>query len=388
MSGNSLTIQSLIRTHYPAFSAQRKLRADVRRAAHRIMQCQTASLGVHLQSCPCGHSTKLQYNSCRHRSCPCCSGGRRARWLQNIAARLLPCEHVHVVFTVPDALNVLWQFNRQNFAMLLMRAARESLTELLADPKYLGATPGILAALHTWGRNLSIHPHVHCLVTAGGMNDQGRFVPLKRAILLPARVLRAVFRGKLLAALRRELDAGRLNVPSSLTPARLRSLLNRLGRTDWNVRLMERYPHGTSVAGYLARYITGGPMSDHRLRSASGSHVTFAYRDFRTQTQRLLTLTTHAFLARWFEHVPPRGLRTVSHSGLYANARVPDREAARSQIETAPDRPQVSERTRPVHILAPDTCPRCNHPVVRHPIHVPLVSPPRSQESPLVIQPP
>lgn len=352
------------------------------------MQCQTVALGMHLQSCPCGHSTKLQCNSCRHRSCPCCSGGRRALWLQNIAARLLPCEHVHVIFTVPDTLNVLWQYNRQAFATLLMRAARQSLQELLADPKYLGATPGILTALHTWGRNLSIHPHVHCLVTAGGMTADGRFVPLPRAILLPARVLRAVFRGKLIAALQRELDAGRLHVPPALTPARLRSLLNRLGRTDWNVRLMERYPHGTSVAGYLARYITGGPMSDRRLHAACGQGITFFYRDFHTGTQRLMTLTPHEFLARWFEHVPPRGLRTVSHSGLYANARVPDREAARSQITAAAGTPPPPAGARPVDILAPDTCPRCNHPLVRRSVCLPAARPAEGRESPLVIQPP
>lgn len=388
MSGNSLTVQSLIRTHYPAFAAQRKLRADVQRAAQRIIQCQTAALGTHLQSCPCGHSTKLQFNSCRHRSCPCCSGGRRARWLQNIAARLLPCEHVHVIFTVPDTLNVVWQFNRERFATLLMRAARESLTELLADPKYLGATPGLLAALHTWGRNLSIHPHVHCLVTAGGMNNEGRFIPSPRAILLPARVLRAVFRGKLLAALRRKLDAGQLTVPRSLTPARLRSLLNRLGRTDWNVRQMERYPHGTSVAGYLARYITGGPLSDHRLRSTDSEHVTFTWRDFRSGNQRLMTLTPQDFLARWFEHVPPRGLRTVSHSGLYANARVADRETARTQIETTSHESPASPPPRPVHTLAPDTCPRCNHPLIRRPVCLPAAPSPQTREPPLVIQPP
>ncbi|MEI8383825.1 MAG: transposase, partial [Planctomycetota bacterium] len=200
------------------------------------------------------------------------------------------------------ALNRLWQFNRARFADLLLRAARESLDELLRDPQYLGARPGIISALHTWGRNLSVHPHAHCLVSAGGVDGNGCFVVLQGATLLPARVLMAVFRGKLRFLLKTAVDDGDLVVPTLTTAARLQSLLNWLGRVPWSVRIQERYTHGISVAGYLARYITGGPLSNRRIHSVTATEVAFWYRDHRDGEKKLMRLPPHEFLSRWFDH--------------------------------------------------------------------------------------
>ena len=302
----------------------------------------------------------MRYNSCRHRSCPQCGGGRRAQWLQELSSQLLPCDHVHVIFTVPDSLNKLWQFNRTAFADLLLQAARESLQRLLGDPKYLGATPGIISALHTWGRNLSIHPHVHCLVTAAGVDRSGNLVHSQRNALLPAKVLMAVFRGKLCARLKAALDDRELSVPVGMTEARLRSMLNRLGRNVWNVRVQERYRHGVSVAGYIARYITGGPISDQRLHSVSDSQIVFRYRDYRDGEDHLMKSAPHEFLALWSEHIPPRGLRMIRRCGLYANRHASTRqrihgEFVKTKFHTA----------QTVTELEPESCPRCNTHVVR-----------------------
>ena len=246
-----LTIRSVVTCWYSSWSGGKRVRRDVMRAASSMMRCRTAELGAHVSRCECGHITHIQYNSCQHRSCPQCRGGRRADWLQKTAADLLPCDHVHIIFTVPRQLNTLWQFNRAGFSERLMKAARQTLETLLADPKYLGARPGIISALHTWGRNLSIHPHVHCLITAGGLDSDGRFVRSKRKGFLPGPVLSAVFRGKLCDFLKTAIASGDLVVPPSMTAAKCQSLLNRLGRVRWNVRA-ERYPHGVSVAGYLS----------------------------------------------------------------------------------------------------------------------------------------
>ena len=213
ISFESNNVRSIIARFYPSWSRGRKLRADVIRAAADIIRCRTEHLGSHFESCDCGQLANIEFNSCRHRSCPQCGGGRRADWLQRTTADLLPCDHAHIIFTVPVQLNVLWQFNRALFADMLMTAARESLEELLADPKYLGAKPGIIAALHTWGRTSlryrlrnspsligrrpQLLPHVHCLVTAGGVDPNGRFVKSPRSTLLPYGVLHARFRGKL-----------------------------------------------------------------------------------------------------------------------------------------------------------------------------------------------
>ncbi|HQX53862.1 MAG TPA: transposase zinc-binding domain-containing protein, partial [Planctomycetaceae bacterium] len=148
-----LTIRSIISRFYNTWSGGRKLRADVKRAAFAIINCRTQQLGSHIERCDCGHVTHIKYNSCRHRSCPQCGGGRRADWLEKTSKQLLPCGHVHIIFTVPEELNILWRFNRELFAEKLMTAARQTLESLLADEKYLGAKAGVISALHTWGRN-------------------------------------------------------------------------------------------------------------------------------------------------------------------------------------------------------------------------------------------
>jgi len=269
-----LTIRSVVTRYYSSWSACRRVRPDVTRAAWCIMRCRSAELGAHVSRCDCGHITHVQYNSCRHRSCPQCRGGRRADWLQRTNDELLPCDHVHIIFTVPEQLNTLWQFNRAGFAERLLKAARQTLETLLADPKYLGAKPGIISALHTWGRN----------------------------------------------------------------------------------------PHGVSVADYLARYMSGGPISDKRLCSISDEAVTFRFTDHRDGSAQLMKLTPHDFLSRWFEHVPPRGLRMIRRSGFYANSSGDVRKQicehlAAERRSTQTGRPAASAGVTP---LDREQCPVCN----------------------------
>ena len=357
-----LTVHGLIVQYFDRWSLGRKLRRDVIRAASAMMLCRTAELGAYTEGCECGHISRTKYHSCRHRSCPQCGGGRRADWLERTAEQLLPCEHAHIIFTVPEELNILWQFNRQEFANRLLAAAKETLEELTADPKYLGASPGIISVLHTWGRNLSIHPHVHCLVTVGGVDADGQFVKPRRSIFLPGGVLRSVFRGKLRASLLAAHSAGVLKLPGTLTIARFRTLLNRLGRVRWNVRIQERYAHGASVAGYLARYLAGGPLPDRRLESADSTSVCFRYRDHRDGSERLMRLSTQEFLSRWFEHVPPRGLRMIRRAGLYANSSHARREAVRQQLQeqNSPETLVAANAVSQIRSLDPEYCPRCN----------------------------
>jgi hypothetical protein len=380
-----LTIRSIISRFYYSWSRERKLRADVKRAAAAIIHCQTPELGSHVERCDCGHVTHVKYNSCRHRSCPQCGGGRRADWLEKTSKQLLPCGHVHVIFTVPEELNILWRFNRELFADKLMTAARQTLETLLADDKYLGAKAGIITALHTWGRNLSIHPHAHCLVTAGGVDPDGRFVEPKLSIFLPGGVLKAVFRGKLCESLRNGLRNGTLVVPTSQTEAKCHSLINRLGRVNWNVRVQERYPHGVSVAGYLARYLVGGPMSDKRLCSASSDEIVFRYKDHRDGKEKRMPLSPAEFLTRWFEHVPPRALRMIRRSGLYSNSSGAIREQVREQLAA---QSESASATDSASLAASEVCPvdrqRC--PLCNTLVSVTVVYRPPSRVFPVVRQ--
>jgi hypothetical protein len=320
----TVTLQTIFQDAYPDYERAHPLPAHVRRAARAIRQCRTAALGGHIQACPDGHVARIWYNSCRHRSCPQCASLQTERWLALQRARLLACDHYHVIFTLPHALNPLWLANVPVMTTLLFQAVRDTLCSLLADPKYLGAQPGILAALHTWSQTLVLHPHVHCLVTGGGLTADGGWKAVRNGFLLPARVVMAVFRGKLLAALRQAW--AELVLPEGMRPQQLRNLLTRLGhprKTKWNVHIMERYAHGAGVVTYLARYLRGGPIKNARLIAYDGDRVTFLHRtrqeeaDGGNASAQRMTLPVTDFLQRWLLHVPVPQTRVVRSYGLY-----------------------------------------------------------------------
>jgi len=332
----SRILQQLLDAHYPAFERTHPLPAHVRDAVHALRSCRTAALGGHVQACPDGHIERVWYNSCRHRFCPQCAQLQIAQWLERQRARLLTCDHYHVIFTLPSELHALWLANVRELANRLFHAAWDTLSELLGDPKYLGATPGRLAALHTWGQTLVLHPHLHCLVTGGGWDGE-QWRAVRTGYLLPARVVMPVLRGKLLAALHSALDAGQLTLPAGMTHPQLRMLLNRLGCTKWHVQIMTRYAHGQGVATYLARYLRGGPLKPGRIVSWEAQTVTFRYADNQDLdaqghgTRKLLPLSTADFLQRWLLHVPPPGFPVVRAYGLYA----PAKRAALAQCRQA-----------------------------------------------------
>src|SRR5882762_5305855 len=223
-----VTLQMIFQDAFPAYEQTHPLPTHVRRAARAIMQCRTAALGGHVQECPDGHVARVWYNSCRHRSCPQCAYLQTERWLALQRARLLACDHYHVIFTLPHELNPLWLANVAVMSALLFQAVRDTLRTLLADSKYLGAQPGIIAALHTWSQTLILHPHLHGLVTGGGLTSTGQWVAVRHGFLLPARVVMAVFRGKMLAAIRQAWARGEVVLPEELRPQQFVTLLTRL----------------------------------------------------------------------------------------------------------------------------------------------------------------
>ena len=254
-------------------------------------------------------------------------------------------------------------------AKLLFGAVREALFELLGDPKYLGATPGFLSALHTWGRSLSLHPHVHVLIADGGLDDNGVWVRPRRSHFLPARVLMMLFRGKFLAALREGSERAQLRLPPDLSRERFSSLLNRLGRVKWNVRLCTRYAHGEGVAAYLARYLKGGALKNTQLVASDASCVRFRYTPHRDENDSgshpmLMTLSPDAFLDRYLTHIAPPRLQSVRGYGLYGQRQRAALDAARAALGQAPaeepeplSAPQFLARFGQTPEAA--RCPRC-----------------------------
>jgi len=316
------TLGGIFREHFEAYARRHRLPAYVHRAAYWIARCRTAELGGHVRRCPAGHVERAFYNSCHQRVCPQCQGLATERWLERQRARLLSCPHHHLIFTIPHELNALWCWNRASMAKLLFATVRETLMELLHDPRHLGAQPAFLAALHTWGRSLALHPHVHVLAADGGLDAEGRWIAPRRSHFLPARVLMVLFRGKFLGALRQAIERARLRLPPDSSRERFGSLLNRLGRKKWNVHIRARYAHGEGVAAYLARYLKGGPLKNTQLLDSSPGHVCFRYRPHRDEADAgaepvLMNLSPEAFLARYLAHLPAPGLQTVRGYGLY-----------------------------------------------------------------------
>ena len=373
--GMGVTLQAILQSHYEAFAATHPLADYQRRAAEQLRDCRTAALGGHIVGCPHGHVATVHYNSCRHRSCPQCAALQREKWLAGWKARLLDGPHGHIIFTLPALLMPLWRYNKTRFANLLFRAASEALRELLGDEKYLGALPGLLAALHTWGQQLAQHVHLHVLVTWGGLTDDGRWVQPKKGCLLPRHVLMEVFRGKFRAFLLRALARGELVVPPDTTATQVQNLLNRLGRETWNVKLRERYEHGRGVLTYLARYLKGGPLSNGRLVDCRNGVVRFWYRDNRDLDpedgrgrRKILPLPVDEFLARLLEHVPPPGFQTVRGYGLYANSKRAEWAVAREHFGQEPELAAVEFTWRDFcdqrgHSAA-TVCPVCGTPLV------------------------
>jgi hypothetical protein len=372
-----VTLQTIFQDAFPAYAQTHPLPTHVRKAARAIMQCRTAVLGGHVQACPDGHMARIWYNSCRHRACPQCAYLQTERWLACQQARLLACDHYHVIFTLPHDLTPLWLANVPVMSTLLLQAVRDTLFDLLADTKYLGAQPGILAALHTWSQTLVLHPHVHCLVTGGGLTPAGQWVAVRHGFLLPARVVMAVFRGKMVDAIRRTLVRGEFALPESMGPQQVRNLLNRLGhprKTKWNVRIMERYCHGAGVVTYLARYLRGGPIKNARLVAWDGERVTFSYRPRSEETDggkpapQRMTLPVADFLQRWLLHVPAPQSRVVRCYGLYHHTQAEALGHCRAQVGQPPvvipvalDWQTACAQRGDMH---PERCPTCGQRLV------------------------
>jgi Putative transposase len=247
------------------------------------------------------------------------------------------------------------------------------LFELLGDAKYLEARPGVIATLHTWSQTLILHPHIHCLVTGGGLSEAGQWVAVRNGFLLPMRVVRALFRGKLLAAIRQGVQHGRLRPPEGKNQQQVENLLNKLGRTKWHVHIRERYPYGQGVLIYLARYLRGGPIAPQRLVWGDGQQVVFRYEERAKgpggqAKQRTMRLPLEQFIGRWLRHVPPARAVRVRCWGLYAHTHGVALAWCRQQLGQGPiESPALLGRPREGEgggEAQPACCPVCGQPLV------------------------
>jgi hypothetical protein len=296
-----------------------------RKVLQAIARCRTASLGGHRDQCSrCGYRA-ISYNSCRNRHCPKCQNGARDKWVAARQNELLAVAYVHVVFTLPQQLSPLMLQNKKVLYDLLFRASAETLRQVARDPKHLGAEIGFLSVLHTWGQNLLHHPHVHCVIPAGGLTaDHRHWIHPRYQFFLPVRVLAQVFRGKFVAGLRQAFRQGRLTFAGTLKPLEnekaFHSFLRTLFRQNWVVYAKPPFGGPQHVIGYLARYTHRVAISNHRLLAFVQDRVTFRWKDYAHGNQKKkMTLSSQEFLRRFLLHVLPRGFVRIRFFGFLAN---------------------------------------------------------------------
>src|SRR5207244_3506102 len=292
-----------------------------------IARCRTAALGGHLDQCTrCGHRA-ISFNSCRNRHCPKCQTAARERWIAARQRELLPTRYLHVVFTLPSRLAPLVLQNKKVIYDLLFRTSAETLLEVARNPEHLGADIGFFRVLHTWSQQLNLHPHVNCVVPAGGLSpDLTRWVRSPDNYFLPKKVLRKVFRGKFVDALKQAFQNGQLNFHADLKllaqPKTFAAWLRPLFRQNWVVYLKPPFGGPEYVLQYLGRYTHRVAISNHRLVSFADGQVTFRWRDSADgNKQKLLPLSVNEFLSRFLLHILPQGFVRIRNFGFLANRR-------------------------------------------------------------------
>ncbi len=331
-----LEVADIFRLHGEAYRKTHPLTGQRRKVMRAIETCRTAALGGHLDVCPQCGDARPAYNSCRNRHCPKCQALRQAKWIQERQKRILPTHHFHVVFTIPEQLKPLARRNRARFFALLFEAAANSLLQLGADPRRLGGQLGITAVLHTWTRDLRFHPHIHCVVTGGGLNEVGdRWIAARRRYLFPAKVLSRLFRGKLLAAIERARRLGELHCPELTDPKTFARFKDALYKKNWVVYSKAPFGGPREVFNYLGRYTHRVAISNQRLLSMNEDGIRFVTRGSKTAT-----LVPEQFIDRFLQHVLPKRFVKIRHFGLLAAGNVNSRlEIARRLLPS--DRPAV-----------------------------------------------
>lgn len=299
-----IELQDIFRSNISQYQQSHVLSLDQAKATKAIVSCRTAELGAHVDTCDrCGFE-KISYNSCRNRHCPKCQTFAKEQWIEKQQSNLLNTQYFHVVFTVPDELNPIFYQNQRQLYRLLFKAASETLMELCADRKYLGAIPGITAVLHTWGQNLCYHPHLHCIVTGGGLAEGHRWVNSRKKFFLPVKVISRKFRGKLLHFLSKEHIA----------------FSDSLHQREWVVYCKKPFGNAGQVISYLGRYTHRVAISNNRIVAFENEMVSFRFKDYKNgNSVKTMSLSVDEFMRRFLMHVLPSGFRKIRHYGLFAS---------------------------------------------------------------------
>ena len=280
------------------------------KALDAITRCRTAAQGLSAYECEHENRQTLIAHSCRHRSCAVCGDRQRRQWIEAQKRRLLDVPHFHCVFTLPHEYQSLWRYNQKWFVSTFFDVVRSSLMDSLGNEKRHGITPGVLMAMHTWGRQLTLHPHIHCVVTGGGLDREGQWKETGR-FLLPGRQIRALYRGRFQARIKEAFETGELMLPPDQNAREFDRCYRTTYTKPWCVKIERQYAHGKGVLLYLSRYLRGGPIHPAQIRRCDSGGIGFIYKDHRDKRKKELTLEPREFIRRLLQHVPESGQHMV-----------------------------------------------------------------------------
>lgn len=360
MGRTPFDIADIIRKHRPALEARQPLTRVQGRALSAITLCRTAALGGHINACPdCGHEENPSYNSCRNRNCPKCQGLAQERWIASRAKVLLPVRQFHGVFTVPDDLRSLVKKHPVELYEAHFQCAKETVLEM--GKSRLGVTLGLTMILHTWNRKLEFHPHVHMIVSGGGLRlDKSSFKHASKSYLLPKLPMEMLFKGKYMDALRKLKKEGVIG----LSDGEFGALMARISEKKWNVYMKPTFNCVDDVLKYLGRYTHRVGISNSRLVDVTEEKVTF-----KTKNGDVESIHPVTFLQRFVQHILPDGFKKIRHAGLYASPKA--LEKAKSFLKPAePPKPPSTWQELLLELTGKDTlhCPQCGGLFYRQPL--------------------
>lgn len=317
-------IQDIFLKYNSEYHNNHKLTLVQYKAMSAIENCRTSKLGGHVDVCTNCGTTKVSYNSCRNRHCPKCQSLAKERWIENQKSNLLNLEYFHVVFTIPNTLNMIAYQNQKKLYTLLFKTVAETLNELASDKKYLGAKLGFTSVLHTWGQNLMHHPHIHCIVPGGGLSSVGKWINSRKKFFIPVKVLSRKFRGKFLYYLKQLYYQDKLEFHGSqeylYADNEFEKLLSSLYSKEWVVYCKPPFKNAAYVVEYLGRYSHRVAISNNRIISIENDNITFKWRDYKDKNKcKLMTIPATEFIRRFLLHVLPSRFIKIRHYGLLGN---------------------------------------------------------------------
>jgi len=363
MSRPSHELAEIIALYGADFELKHAPTEQQRKVLAKLVECRTSPLGGHLDACDeCG-VIRISYNSCRNRHCPKCQATNRERWIEAREQDLLDVSYFHVVFTLPEELNQLFLLRSKAMYNILFEAVKRTLEVFAANPRYLAAQGGHIAVLHTWGQNVSFHPHLHCIVPAGGATQQGRWKPLTKAAnvkyatyLYPVKALSKEYSTIFLQLLKASSEIEPEHQPD-------KQLLQKLTNHKWVVYAKQPFFGAKQVIQYLGRYTHKVAISNHRIKSVDNGQVTFSWKDYRHgDVQKEMTLSATEFLRRFCQHILPFRFVKIRHYGILASVNKPKLRDVQFGmgiiVETKP-KPTWQEVCKQKLNFDPELCPHC-----------------------------